>query len=128
MKAITLLGSTGSIGTQTLDIVQQNPNQFRVVGLASGRNGALLAEQIRQFRPEIAAICDPEQLEIVKGAIADLSPQPILLSGEEGIVEVVARKSKAMTTVKAEEATENISALIGQIRSGKIPTAGGPTA
>jgi 1-deoxy-D-xylulose-5-phosphate reductoisomerase len=88
VKAITLLGSTGSIGTQTLDIVQHNPDKFRIVGLASGRNGTLLAEQIRQFRPEIAAICDLEQFALVKAAIADLTPQPILLSGEEGIVEV----------------------------------------
>ena len=51
MKAITLLGSTGSIGTQTLDIVAQNPAQFRIVGLAAGRNVELLARQIRAFRP-----------------------------------------------------------------------------
>ena len=53
MKAITLLGSTGSIGTQTLDIVTHHPDQFRIVGLAAGRNVTLLAEQVRQFKPEI---------------------------------------------------------------------------
>jgi 1-deoxy-D-xylulose-5-phosphate reductoisomerase len=88
VKAITILGSTGSIGTQTLEIVTQYPEQFRVVGLATRRNGQLLAEQIRQFRPEIAAICDEAQFENVKAAIADLTPQPILLSGEAGVVEV----------------------------------------
>ena len=49
MKAITILGSTGSIGTQTLDIVTSNPDKFRVVGLAAGSNVSLLAEQIRNF-------------------------------------------------------------------------------
>ena len=90
MKAITLLGSTGSIGTQTLDIVTHHPDQFRIVGLAAGRNLSLLVEQIRQFRPEIVAIADATQLPDLKAAIADLDPQPILVAGEAGVVEVSA--------------------------------------
>ena len=88
MKAITLLGSTGSIGTQTLDIVSQSPDQFRIVGMAAGRNVELFAQQIRAFRPQIVAICDESKLEELKAAIADLTPQPIILSGDEGVVEV----------------------------------------
>ncbi len=88
MKAITLLGSTGSIGTQTLDIVAQYPDRFRIVGLTAGRNVTLLAQQIRQFRPEIVAICDEDKLQELQEAIADLDPQPILLAGESGVVEV----------------------------------------
>ncbi|MDF5728099.1 MAG: 1-deoxy-D-xylulose-5-phosphate reductoisomerase, partial [Rhizonema sp. PD38] len=57
MKEITLLGSTGSIGTQTLDIVAQHPEQFQIVGLAAGNNVEMLASQIRQFRPSIVALC-----------------------------------------------------------------------
>lgn len=90
MKAITLLGSTGSIGTQTLDIVAQYPDQFRIVGMAAGRNIELLSQQIRQFRPEIVAIADPNQLADLKDAISDLDPQPQLLAGEAGVVEVAA--------------------------------------
>lgn len=90
MKAITLLGSTGSIGTQTLDIVAQYPDQFRIVGMAAGRNIELLSQQIRQFRPEIVAISDPNQLPDLKAAILDLDPQPQLLAGEAGVVEVAA--------------------------------------
>lgn len=90
MKAITLLGSTGSIGTQTLDIVAQYPDQFRIVGMAAGRNIELLSQQIRQFRPEIVAIADPNQLADLKDAIADVDPQPQLLAGEAGVVEVAA--------------------------------------
>lgn len=90
MKAITLLGSTGSIGTQTLDIVAQYPGQFRIVGMAAGRNIELLSQQIRQFHPEIVAIADPNQLPDLKAAIADLDPQPQLLAGEAGVVEVAA--------------------------------------
>ncbi|MBF2065131.1 MAG: 1-deoxy-D-xylulose-5-phosphate reductoisomerase [Calothrix sp. C42_A2020_038] len=88
MKAITLLGSTGSIGTQTLDIVAQYPEKFRVVGLAAGNNVEMLAEQIQQFRPSIAAICASEKLPILQDAIRDLDYKPILLAGETGIVEV----------------------------------------
>lgn len=90
MKAITLLGSTGSIGTQTLDIVAQYPDQFRLVGLAAGRSIAKLVEQIRQFRPEIVAIADENQRPNLQAAIADLDPQPILLSGPAGVAEVAA--------------------------------------
>ena len=68
MKAISLLGSTGSIGTQTLDIVAQYPDQFRIVGMAAGRNVELFAQQIRQFRPEIVAICDEDKLPELRGS------------------------------------------------------------
>ncbi len=90
MKAITLLGSTGSIGTQTLDIVAQYPDQFRIVGMAAGRNIELLSQQIRQFRPEVVAIADPNQLPELKSAIADLESPPQLLAGEAGVVEAAA--------------------------------------
>ena len=90
MKAITLLGSTGSIGTQTLDIVASHPDQFRIVGLAAGRNIELLSQQIAQFKPEIVAIADESQLEDLKAAIAEVSPQPILVAGPEGVAEVAA--------------------------------------
>lgn len=81
MKPITILGSTGSIGTQTLDIVRNHPSLFRVVGLAAGNNISLLAEQIKEFKPEIVAIRNPGKLLELKEAIAGVSPQPILLGG-----------------------------------------------
>ncbi len=56
MKKITILGSTGSIGTQTLDVIRQNPERFTVTALTCGSNTALLAKQIEEFRPEFAAV------------------------------------------------------------------------
>jgi len=90
VKAITLLGSTGSIGTQTLDIVATNPDKFRLVGIATRRNVELLAQQVRTFKPEIVAICDSNKLAELKSAIADVDPQPIIVAGEEGVTEVAA--------------------------------------
>ncbi|URR35759.1 1-deoxy-D-xylulose-5-phosphate reductoisomerase [Thermosynechococcus sp. HN-54] len=90
MKALNLLGSTGSIGTQTLDIVAQYPDRFRVVGLAAGRNLERLIPQIRQFQPEIVSIADPEQLPQLEAALADLPQKPQLVAGEAGIATVAA--------------------------------------
>jgi 1-deoxy-D-xylulose-5-phosphate reductoisomerase len=118
VKAITLLGSTGSIGTQTLDIVAQYPEQFRIVGLAAGRSLAKLVEQIRQFRPEIVAIADAVQLSNLKAAIADLDPQPILVAGEAGVVEVAAY-GKAEAVVTGIVGCAGLLPTIAAIKAGK---------
>ena len=118
MKAITLLGSTGSIGTQTLDIVSQNPDQFRIVGLAAGSNVTMLAQQIRQFQPEIVAICDEEKLAELKEAIADLNPQPIIVAGEAGVIEV-ARYGDAQTVVTGIVGCAGLLPTIAAIKAGK---------
>ncbi|AFY94582.1 1-deoxy-D-xylulose-5-phosphate reductoisomerase [Chamaesiphon minutus] len=88
MKAITLLGSTGSIGTQTLDIVEHNPDKFRIVGLAAGSNVEMLARQVRQFRPEIVAIGNEAKLAELKDTLSDLDYRPIIVAGAQGTIEV----------------------------------------
>ncbi|XZO03596.1 MAG: 1-deoxy-D-xylulose-5-phosphate reductoisomerase [Microcoleus sp.] len=118
MKAITLLGSTGSIGTQTLDIVAQYPEQFRIVGLTAGRNVTLLAQQIRQFRPSIVAIGDEDKLQELQEAIADIDPQPILLAGETGIVEV-AKYGDAQAVVTGIVGCAGLLPTIAAIQAGK---------
>ncbi|EKQ70655.1 1-deoxy-D-xylulose 5-phosphate reductoisomerase [Leptolyngbyaceae cyanobacterium JSC-12] len=118
MKAISLLGSTGSIGTQTLDIAAQYPDEFQIVGLAAGRNVELLAQQVRQFRPKIVAICEEEKFADLKDAIADLNPQPILLAGEDGIVEV-ARYSAADVVVTGIVGCAGLLPTIAAIQAGK---------
>ncbi|MBW4647649.1 MAG: 1-deoxy-D-xylulose-5-phosphate reductoisomerase [Kastovskya adunca ATA6-11-RM4] len=118
MKAITLLGSTGSIGTQTLDIVAQYPDQFRIVGLAAGRNVAMLASQIRQFRPEIAAICAEDKFPELKAALADLDPQPILLAGEAGVAQV-ARYGDAESVVTGIVGCAGLLPTLAAIEAGK---------
>lgn len=118
MKAITLLGSTGSIGTQTLDIVQHNPDKFRLVGIAAGRNVTLLAEQVRQFKPEIVAIRDESKQAELKDAIADVDPQPQILAGADGIVEV-ARYGDAEAVVTGIVGCAGLLPTIAAIEAGK---------
>ncbi|EDX86332.1 1-deoxy-D-xylulose 5-phosphate reductoisomerase [Synechococcus sp. PCC 7335] len=118
MKAITLLGSTGSIGTQTLDILAQYPDKFRLVGIAAGSNVALLAKQVMQFQPEIVAICDESKLTELREAIASLEPQPIIVSGEAGIVEV-ARYGDAEAVVTGIVGCAGLLPTIAAIKAGK---------
>ncbi len=118
MKAITLIGSTGSIGTQTLDIVAAHPNQFRIVGLAAGNNVQMLASQIREFRPSIAAICSVDKLPALKQACADIDPQPILLAGEAGVAEVAAY-GDAETVVTGIVGCAGLLPTIAAIKAGK---------
>ncbi|MEO0394559.1 MAG: 1-deoxy-D-xylulose-5-phosphate reductoisomerase [Cyanobacteria bacterium P01_A01_bin.137] len=118
MKAITLLGSTGSIGTQTLDIIQHNPDKFRLVGIAAGRNVTLLAEQVHQFKPEVVAIRDESKLADLKDAIADVDPQPQILAGADGIVEV-ARYGDAEAVVTGIVGCAGLLPTIAAIEAGK---------
>lgn len=118
MKAISILGSTGSIGTQTLDIVTHHPEQFRVVGLAARQNVSLFAEQIRQFQPQIAAICDESKFPELKEAIASLPNPPILLAGEDGVAEV-ARYGDAQSVVTGIVGCAGLLPTLAAIEAGK---------
>jgi 1-deoxy-D-xylulose-5-phosphate reductoisomerase len=118
VKKITILGSTGSIGTQTLDIAEQYPDQFQVIGLAAGSNLQLFLEQIRQFKPEIVAICDKSQFAALKDAIASLDYSPIVLAGNEGVVEV-ARYGDSETVVTGIVGCAGLLPTIAAIEAGK---------
>ena len=83
MKKITILGSTGSIGTQTLEVIAANPDRFCVTALTCGRNTALLAKQIAVFRPRLAVT---ERREDAL-ALAAQFPQVTFLHGRVGLIE-----------------------------------------
>jgi 1-deoxy-D-xylulose-5-phosphate reductoisomerase len=70
LKILSVLGSTGSVGTQTLDIIAENQNGYQLRALVGGRNVALLAAQARQFRPEITVIADEAMLGALRAALA----------------------------------------------------------
>jgi 1-deoxy-D-xylulose-5-phosphate reductoisomerase len=88
MKRIIILGSTGSIGVNTLDVVAKFPDRFRVVALAAGRNGERLEEQIRQFRPRMASLTDEEAAAKLRDRCRDLNVA--IVSGMEGMNQVAA--------------------------------------
>jgi 1-deoxy-D-xylulose-5-phosphate reductoisomerase len=118
VKAITLLGSTGSIGTQTLDIVEHNPDKFRLVGLAAGSNVEMLAQQVRQFRPEIVAIGNESKLPELKAALANLDYQPIVVGGAQGTIEVAAY-GDAQSVVTGIVGCAGLLPTIAAIKAGK---------
>ncbi len=68
-KRVTILGSTGSVGTQTIDLIQRDPSKYKVVALTARRNLAKLVEQARQFQPEMVVVADESKYEEVKTAL-----------------------------------------------------------
>ena len=85
MKNIAILGSTGSIGTQTLEVVRENQD-IRVLGLSAGSNITRLEEQIREFRPKLAAVWNEEKAKELRLRIADLDTR--VVSGMDGLTEL----------------------------------------
>lgn len=85
MKNIAIIGSTGSIGTQTLDIVRAN-SDLKVVALAAGSNTALLEKQAREFKPEIIGIWSEDKAKELKAALSEFNIR--IVSGMEGLIEI----------------------------------------
>ena len=85
MKHIAVLGSTGSIGTQTLDVVRMHGDQMKITGLACGRSVGLMEKQAREFRPEICAVYDEAAAEELKVRLADTEIR--VVSGMDGVIE-----------------------------------------
>ncbi len=124
MKAISVLGSTGSIGTQTLQIVEEFPDRFRVVALTAGRNLELLIEQIQRHRPEVVALAEAELIPQLRQRLQLLEPQqrpqslPELLGGTEGIC-AAAAWSSADLVVTGIVGCAGLLPTLAAIRAGK---------
>ncbi|MBQ7679560.1 MAG: 1-deoxy-D-xylulose-5-phosphate reductoisomerase [Butyrivibrio sp.] len=103
-RSITILGSTGSIGTQTLDIARAYPERLRVVALAARRNVALLEQQTREFEPQLVAVYDEEAAADLRLRIRDLPVR--VVSGMEGLIE-------ACTLAQAQMVVTGIVGMIG---------------
>jgi len=96
MKKIAILGSTGSIGTQTLEVVRENKD-IEVLGLAAGNNIKLLERQIREFHPKMAAVCSEERAKELRENVKDLNIK--IVSGMEGLIELsVMEESEILVT------------------------------
>ncbi|CAI5473904.1 unnamed protein product [Closterium sp. Yama58-4] len=117
-KAISLIGSTGSIGTQTLDIVAEHPDRFKVVALAAGSNIALLAQQVRQFQPALVSVQNPALVGELKEALAGMERMPEIVAGDSGIDEV-ARHPDAETVVTGIVGCAGLKPTVAAIEAGK---------
>ena len=102
MKSILILGSTGSIGTQTLDLVARFPDRLQVVALTAGRNVDLLIQQAKQFRPSLVSVARAADVARVREALND--PELAVTCGEEGLCEAATQPADLM-----------IGALVGRI-------------
>ncbi len=90
-RTLTLLGSTGSIGLSTLDLVARNPDAYDVVALTAHSNVAVLAEQARQFRPRVVAIADAAKYQELKAALSGTNVA--VLAGPQGLIEAASLAS-----------------------------------
>ncbi len=108
MKHLAILGSTGSIGVNTLDIVRQFPEQFKVISLSAGLNIDLLKEQILQFQPSLVSVLNREVAERLQHGLIGVKVE--VVHGVEGLIRVATHP----------EVTLVVSAMVGAV--GLIPT------
>lgn len=104
MKRLAILGSTGSIGQNALAVVAEHPQEFQVVGLAAGKNVAVLAEQVRQYRPALVSVQD----ESVAGRLRERLPD------RDGL-EILAGVPGAVAVATAPEVDLVVSAMVGAV-------------
>ncbi|GLT79497.1 hypothetical protein SLA2020_509830 [Shorea laevis] len=117
-KPISILGSTGSIGTQTLEIVSENPDKFKIVALAAGSNVTLLADQVKRFRPQLVAIRNESLVGELREALANVEQKPEIIPGEQGIIEV-AQHPDAVTVVTGIVGCAGLKPTVAAIEAGK---------
>jgi 1-deoxy-D-xylulose-5-phosphate reductoisomerase len=115
MKHISILGSTGSIGTQTLDVISHYPDLYKVEGLAGGRNLSLLLEQIKQFKPRHVSVASKALAdELMQYTLGDTK----VYYGDEGLLEIAAG-THAEYVVTALVGSQGLRPTLAAIEAGK---------
>jgi 1-deoxy-D-xylulose-5-phosphate reductoisomerase len=118
MRALSILGSTGSIGTQALDVVRRHPDRFRVAALsAAGTNQDLLAGQIREFLPPVVAIAEEEAASDLKTKLGAIKGVDLLVGPESA--ETVARDIEADMVLNALVGSAGLAPTLAALQSGK---------
>ena len=122
MRKLTVLGSTGSIGTNTLDVVRKNRHRYEVYALAAGRNVELLTAQILEFHPAVVVVPDSERLELLRSELllqhVSQADWPELAAGDQARVEA-ATASEADTVISAIVGVAGLEATYAAARAGK---------
>jgi len=108
MKTISILGSTGSIGVNTLDVVRQNRDRFSVAGMVAGNNVVLFADQIKEFKPSLVSVYNLSKVNELKELLKGLDVE--ILCGEEGSIKVATHPDASMV----------VSAIVGS--AGLVPS------
>ena len=118
MRVLSILGSTGSIGTQTLEVVRRHPEDFKVVGLACGSDIDQLMKQIEEFRPEAVSVANPAKAEELRTRLAASGDNTEVLTGEEGDI-AIATLSSCDTVVGAMVGVAGLLPTYKAIMTGK---------
>jgi len=92
VKKVAILGSTGSVGKQTLDVIEKFPDQFKVIGLSCHKNTDLIKKQIEKFKPEWVAIEDVSAYQLIKDWINSSNDQIKVIQGPQGLSEIANQK------------------------------------
>jgi 1-deoxy-D-xylulose-5-phosphate reductoisomerase len=118
MRSLTILGSTGSVGTQALDVVRRNPDRFKVVGLAALTNHELLVGQIREFLPPYVAIADSEAAEELREMLGKNIRGVDIIDGPEA-AEHLSRDVEADMVLNALVGSAGLPSTLAALQSGK---------
>jgi 1-deoxy-D-xylulose-5-phosphate reductoisomerase len=114
MKRLSILGSTGSIGKNTLEVISMNPEGFKVVALTARNNIALLESQIEKFKPDVVAVFDEGEAQRLRSKRLPVK----ILSGEEGVVEAAALDNVDMV-VSAISGSAGLMPTLAAVKAGK---------
>jgi 1-deoxy-D-xylulose-5-phosphate reductoisomerase len=118
MRRLVILGSTGSIGTQALDVVRRNADRFEVVGLAAAQSHELLVGQIREFLPPVVAVTDERAAEELREALSGLRRVEVIAGADAA--ERLARDSDADMVVNAMVGAVGLGPTLATLQSGKM--------
>lgn len=120
MRTLAILGSTGSVGRQCLQVVEQLPERLSVVALAAGKNIELLAGQVARFHPQLVSVASPEAVAPLRGRLRALgvAPEPEILAGRDGL-NAVATQVRADLVVSATVGIVGLEATFQALAAGK---------
>ena len=118
LETVTILGATGSIGRQTLDVLARNPERYRVLGLTAGHRWRELAEHCLTWRPRFAALADEQAAEALRNHLREAGSHTQVLAGHAGVAEVAALR-EADTVVAAIVGAAGVRPTLAAVEAGK---------
>ncbi len=119
MRNIVILGSTGSIGKNALDIIDRNADKLKIIGLAANRNYKLLTEQIKKYNPSFVTINNKVGLDFLRKTFADSSTEILGDSGHKSAIEVLSSLPETDIVLNAIVGSAGLKATAAALRAGK---------